>query len=184
MSNVRTEELKNEQGSGLIEVLIALLIMLFMMIGVLQMFSMAFLVNLGSAARTDMTYKCQAVIENIRMIKYLRENGLTVTNDPTTTIPPTFHAGTHSLPASTSDPDFAYWGPSGANVLGKMIGSTYIKPLYNLSYKIEDGGTTYGAPGFWIITVTAVPNLTAGSKHYIGIGLKHKRIDYVAQIKQ
>lgn len=185
MGNVRTEGLKNEQGSGLIEVMIALLIMLFLMIGVLQMFSMAFLVNSGSAARTDMVYKCQQVTEQIRMVKYLRSSGLTVVNDPTTTVPATFSAKTVTLPASPSDPDFKYWGPSGANVLGEMSGSTYIAPAYLLSYTIADGSVS-GATGFWIITVSAVPNLASVSntKRYHGIGLNKKRIDYVAQIRK
>ena len=45
------------------------------MIGVLQIYSLALITNQGSAARTDLTYRAQQVVENLRMIQYFAKNG-------------------------------------------------------------------------------------------------------------
>src|SRR5512135_62154 len=79
IENVRDRETGGERGSSLIEVMVALMIMLFLMIGVLQLFSMAYLVNLGAGARTEMTMRAEQVMENIRTIQALTAlNGGTV----------------------------------------------------------------------------------------------------------
>ena len=175
---------RSERGSSLIEVLVALLIMLFLMIGVLQLFSMAYLVNLGASARTDMTYKCQQVIENIRYVQFLRAQG---TSLPGTGIPmPLSVTSTPiTLPTSTSDTTFAFWGPNGADVLGRYNGTVYTPPPYVLSYTIQNGnGMVPPVTNMWVITVTAVPNLTSSAPRSLGAGISRKRVDYVAQIPQ
>ena len=185
-TNLKIAERK-ESGSGLIEVLIALVIMMFLLVGVLQMFSYSFLINVGSAERTEMIYKCKDVVENLRYVEYSRRNSITLdsTIDPTNTIP-TFTDGlTETLPTAWNGTDFAFWGPNGANVLGQgSSSSSYVLPGYDLSYTVTDGSHS-GQPDFWIVTVTAVPHLHDDSaKRYHGIGVKHKRVDYVAQIKK
>ncbi len=72
------EKVEGEKGSSLIEVLVALLIMLFLMIGILQMFALSYMVNLGSAARTELTYKCEQVMESLRYFSYLSHEGLAI----------------------------------------------------------------------------------------------------------
>lgn len=171
----------SQEGSSLLEVLIALLIMLFLMVGILQMFSMAYVTNLGSAARTEMTYKCQQLAENIRFLAYLNKNGFAMPAGTGVTFPLTATTTPVNLPYTsselTSDP---YWGPDQAAVIGGA------NMPYRLSYQIADGGDaslgTGPAPGFWIITVSSTPNQSSASPRYMGIGISHKRVDYVSQI--
>jgi len=165
-----------ERGSSLIEVLVALLIMLFLMIGVLQLFSMSYLVSMGSGARTEMTYKAQQVVENMRYLQYLTKaapKGLGhAPPGTTTTIGMTFPiAGTAT---GTLDPTTnTYWGPTGANVFPST--STNTTP-YQISYAIADATT------WWQVTVTVTPTTVSGAKAYLGAAITHKRVDYVAQL--
>lgn len=162
-----------ERGSSLIEVLVALMIMLFLMIGVLQLFSMAYLVNLGSGARTEMTYKCQQAAENIRLLNYLQRGGFTVPAGTGMTLPITAATTAPAyLPYTSSELASApYWGSGQSNVVeGPNM-------PYKLYYQIADGGA------FWVVTCSAIPTDAAGSgRRYKGTGIGHKRIDYVSQI--
>ena len=179
-NNERTQDRSSEKGSSLLEVLIALMIMLFLMIGILQMFSMAYLVNLGSGARTEMTYKCQQLAENIRLLNYLAKNGFTVPATTGITFP--IAAATTSpanLPYTATELSTSpYWGPTDASVVDGP------DMPYRLSYQIVDGdaGASPPAPGFWIITVSATPNQATTSRRYLGAGMAHKRVDYVSQM--
>ncbi|MEW5764318.1 MAG: type IV pilus modification PilV family protein [Acidobacteriota bacterium] len=160
-----------ERGSSLIEVLIALMILFFLMIGVLQMFAMAYLVNLGSAARTEMTFKCEQVMENIRFFRYLQAEGTPLPSGTGFT----FAAGTYNLPYEDTELSGSYWGPAQANVVDRG------KAPYRLAIQVDDGDTA-GVAEHWIVTVTATPSLDAGVQRYQGIGIRRKRVDYVAQI--
>lgn len=164
---------QGERGSSLIEVLIALLILFFLMIGVLQMFAMAYLVNLGSAARTEMTYKCQQVTENLRYLRFLEGEGV-VLSQPTGI---TFAEGTYNLPYTSSELSGSFWGPALANVVEAPDGP------FRLSVTIADGDAA-GEPGMWIVTASATPVLTPGARRYRGAGLHSKRVDYVAHIQK
>lgn len=168
-TEVRTPQ--GERGTSLVEVLIALLILFFLMIGILQMFAMAYLVNLGSAARTEMTYKCQQVCENVRYLRFLQGEGVT----PSQPTGITFAAGTYNLPYSSSELTGSFWGPSGANVVEVPDGP------FRLAVTFADGDTA-GEPGIWIVTAEATPVLSAGVRRYRGAGIAHKRVDYVAHI--
>ena len=176
----RKDQRSSEKGSSLLEVLIALMIMLFLMIGILQMFSMAYLVNLGAGARTEMTYKCQQLAENFRFLNYLAKNGFTVPSGTGITFP--IAAATTSpvnLPYTSSELSTnPYWGPAQASVVDGP------DMPYRLSYQIVDGnaGASPPAPGFWIITVSATPNQATTSRRYLGAGMAHKRVDYVSQM--
>ncbi|MGC8762329.1 MAG: prepilin-type N-terminal cleavage/methylation domain-containing protein [Acidobacteriota bacterium] len=163
---------KGEKGSSLIEVLIALLILFFLMIGVLQMFAMAYLVNLGSAARTEMTYKCQQVTENLRYLRFLQRKGKVLSNTGIN-----FAVGTYNLPYTASELSGSFWGPALANVVEAPDGP------FRLSVTIADGDAA-GEPGMWIVTATATPVLTPGLRRYRGVGLNSKRVDYVAHIQK
>jgi Tfp pilus assembly protein PilV len=176
----RTERRTFEKGSSLLEVLIALMIMLFLMIGILQMFSMAYLVNLGSGARTEMTYKCQQLAENMRLLNYLAKNGFAVPSGTGITFPiAAVTSIPENLPYTSSElTNSPYWGPTQSSVVDGP------DMPYRLSYQIADGdaGVSPAAPGFWIITVSATPNQATTSRRYLGAGLAHKRVDYVSQM--
>ena len=158
-------------------------IMALVLVGILQMFSVSLIINKGAAARTQMLFKCQQVVENIRWFYYATSH--TTVAVPTGTGIPPLSAGTVNLPYATGDVGYAYWGPTGANVIERPDGP------YKLSYTIvNDPAQTLntGAP-VWVITVTAVPTDVAGSPgavRYLGIGTNGggKRVDYVAQFTQ
>lgn len=165
-----------QRGSSLIEVMVALMIMLFLMIGVLQLFTMAYLVNLGSGARTEMTQKAEQVVENMRYLQYLTKaspKGLGQAPPGTTTTIglafPINGAATGTLDPTTN----TYWGPTGANVFPST--STNATP-YQISYAIADATT------WWRVTITVQNTTVSGARKYLGEAIKRKRVDYVAQL--
>lgn len=158
-----------ERGSSLIEVLIALFIMLILTLGILQMFSVAYVVNMGSAARTVLTYKCEQVTENLRFAAGLVREGGTVPAGSGIS----FAAGDYTLPYEGTEADYGFWGPGGANVVEEPFAP------YRLSYQIVDDGN------FWLLTVLAVPadpSVDAGARRFVGAGLTGKRVTYVSRI--
>ncbi len=62
------------RGSSFVEVLLAMTIMALVLVGILQMFSVSLVINKGSAARTQMLFRCQQVVENIRYFYFLNRN--------------------------------------------------------------------------------------------------------------
>ena len=60
-------------------------IMALVLVGILQMFSVSLIINKGAAARTQMLFKCQQVVENIRWYYFVTSNGLAT--PPLTGIP-------------------------------------------------------------------------------------------------
>jgi hypothetical protein len=181
------------RGSSFIEVLLAMTIMVLVLVGILQMFSVSLVINKGSAARTQMLFKCQQVVENVRLFYYLAKSGA-----PT---PPLITELGHASGAPMSTPgalpsalnDVAksylpytdpgsfpcncpwdYWGPNGANVMETSNGP------YKISYTIARDNVQ----NLWVITVSATPTDVATATPYFGIGLKSgKRVDYVAQFQ-
>lgn len=172
------------RGMSLIEVLVASLILALLMLGILEMFSLSLLTDFASGARTEMTYKCQQVVENLRYVQFLRNGGVTGQTNPatgTTGIPDTPSLGTrYTLPYTASDAGWAYWGPSGAYVMEAENGP------YQLFYTYADGGA------FWTVTVTAQPTQRAtsgstapgSSQSYLGVGAIVKSVEYVAQLRK
>jgi Tfp pilus assembly protein PilV len=164
-----------EKGSSFIEILIALAILMILMIGILSMFSMACVVNVGSAARTEMTYKCQQVVDNIRYIYHVSTPGkdnpdpsqynTTIQNASGVVFP--LANGTYNLPYSASDPYYDYWGPNGANVIEPNA-------QYRMSYTVV--AQTYLARTVYQITVSAIPIAGAATRYH------HKQVDYVATL--
>jgi prepilin-type N-terminal cleavage/methylation domain-containing protein len=179
---------RSERGSSFIEILIALAILAILMVGILQMYSLALVSNYGSAARTDLLYKGQQVVENLRLVYALQRLGntaaLVASGAPspiaatTTPIYLPYYAG------DSTALKWAYWGPSGANVVDEE------RAPYRLSYTVEDRDANY-----WLVTVTATPvdnpNLAgtlpapdANARRYLGLGSKLKIVTYSAQIEK
>src|SRR5450756_528006 len=103
------------RGSSFVEVLLAMAIMALVLVGILQMFSVSLIVNKGSAARTQMLFKCQQVVENIRWYYFVTQNNVAI---PPATGIPALAATTKSLPYDGTPLDeWAFWGPTGANVM-------------------------------------------------------------------
>ncbi len=99
------------------------------MVGILQMFTLSLLTNFGSAARTDLLYKAQQVVENLRLVYYLEVRLANDTARVASGVPAAISATTAPIylpyDASGADPmtpgaddpntalTWAYWGPEG-----------------------------------------------------------------------
>ena len=139
----------------------------------------------GSAARTDLTYKCQQVVENIRYVQFLRNGNVTGIPAPlssATGIPDPPVVGTkYTLPYTSGDSGWTYWGPAGANVMEDPAGGAF-----QIFYRFADSGT------LWTVTVTAQPtskasggSVTPGSgKAFLGTVSQTKSVEYVAQLRK
>ena len=146
----------------LIEVLVSFFILFVVTLAVLELFSLSITINLGSAARTEMSYKAQLVAETVRMQNFFDRETLTGRN--ATCCPLT--NGTVAIPQSTTCE--AFWGPGGVN-------AWRTDAPYALEYQVSTIG------GFRQVTVTAYP-LTTGSTRYPGAGISNKAVRYVAQL--
>ena len=165
-----------QRGSSLIEVLVAMAILSIMMAGILQLFSLALLASAGAAARTELTFRCQQVVENIRFNVCLQRRGLSTA--PITGITNPLVPGTYDLPYKSGTAlwtsDYPYWGPTGANVITESGGP------YKLQFSIAQSSASVNA--MWVITVSAIPtDDPTAARRFFGLGLKnYKRVDYVA----
>ena len=163
------------RGTSLVEVLIAMAILSLLMVGVLQLFSLALLTDSGSAARTDMTLRALQVAENLRYLHFLVRSERPVPDAAGLPDRATIADGTTvDIPHnSTIDSDvFGYWGPNGANVYDRE------DPSYRISYRYSDSTT----PGFWLVTVSVTYAEAPTGMSYVGAGAKVKRVDYVCQV--
>jgi hypothetical protein len=172
---------RSRRGSSFVEVLLAMTIMAMVLVGILQMFSVSLIVNKGAAARTQMLFKCQQVVENIRWYYFVTQNSVAT---PGGTGIPALGPVTVDLPYLGTEPEWAFWGPAGANVMEAPNGP------YTIRYVIEQDVAQSVLPlSTWVITVSAVPTDVPGATHYFGIGTtgagnRGKRVDYVAQYLQ
>jgi hypothetical protein len=167
-------------------------IMALVLVGILQMFSVSLVINKGSAARTQMLFKCQQVVENFRYFYYLtRASGgvpppigdAAHATGAAMTVPgtlPLLLDAAHGkvaqtfLPYNATDATWTYWGPAGANVMEQEDGP------YKISYTIDQDPVQ----NVWVITVSAIPTDVATATHYFGVGIASgKRVDYVAQFQ-
>lgn len=184
--------LRSRRGSSFIEILIALAILAVVMVGILQMFTLSLLTNFGSAARTDLLYKAQQVVENLRLVYGLQASG----NDAARALSgvPATMAATGAtpifLPYFSGDPGYAYWGPDQAGVVdGDRL-------PYRIFYTVENRDVD-----FWLVTVTVtpvdnprllpaaggpLPAVSAGvnPRRFQGLGSKLKIVTYSAQIEK
>ncbi len=154
----KPDDRKGERGLTLIEVLVAFFILFVVTLAVLQLLSMAYLVNLGSQTRTDLTYRAERVVETIRLQRYRISIGATA--DACCPV-----GASSSKTISASDAGcMPFWGPLGANVV--ETGARYV-----LNYNITNNA----------VTVEALPQ-TSGSNVYLGPAAT-KVVVYVAQLQ-
>ena len=149
-------------------------IMALVLVGILQMFSVSLVINKGAAARTQMLFKCQQVVENIRWYYYVTSHSI-AHPAASVTMPVLDVASvpiTGTLPYVATDADWAFWGPAGANVMERPSGPYKIN--YVIDFDIVEQVFT--------ITVSAVPTDVATATQYFGARVgSGKRVDYVAQ---
>ncbi len=167
---------------SLVEVLVASLLLALVLVGVLELFSLSLLTGSGSAARTDLTYRCQQVVECLRHVHFLRHGsvgGGAAAPSAATGIPDTPSIGVkYRLPVTSADPGWNYWGPAGAAVMEEPGGS------YRIFYTYADSGA------FWTVTVTAqtVPATAvpapAPDSSLPGAGPSAKSVEYVAKLRK
>jgi hypothetical protein len=150
-------------------------ILSIMVAGILQLFSLALLASAGAAARTELLFKCQQVVENVRFCYALTRRSPALPIPAGSGVPPVFVDGTTvDLPYLSSDAGYAYWGPGGANVIEEDKGA------FKISYTITHSSGSVNA--LWIITVSAIPtDDPVAARRFFGIGLRSfKRVDYAA----
>ena len=159
-------------------------IMALVLVGILQMFSVSLIINKGAAARTQMLFKCQQVVENIRWYYFVTTNVLAM---PLGTGIPALGAATVNLPYDRNRARVRVLGPAGSERHRGDNG-----PVQAQLHDRAGRGPVAEPHGVnvWVITVSAVPTDVAsapGATRYrkysarIGGG---KRVDYVAQFVQ
>ena len=177
-------------------------VMAILMVGVLQIFSISLVTNQGAAARTDLTFRAQQVMENLRMIQYFarhtnekpaQDAGVALTKNPVTKVATVNPMASTGIPNDPADAHYAFWHAAG------IVGDT--TDPYRISYTIQDLTGTAGAPAwagnFYLVTVIAsavdapggasgVTGVTATNKAqgkwYLGEASKMKRVEYVGQL--
>jgi Tfp pilus assembly protein FimT len=154
----RQTDRKNERGLTLVEVLVAFFILFVVTLAVLQLLAMAYLVNLGSMTRTEITYKAEQLVELIRLQRWRFAN-LGAADDATC-----FPVGANSGKLITPTDCQTVWGPTGANLISPDA-------RYELEYWINNDA----------VTVRAIP-LSSGANRYLGPA-KTKVVVYVAQLQ-
>jgi Tfp pilus assembly protein PilW len=166
---------ETEKGTSLVEVVIALGILLILMIGVLQMFSMAYLTNLNAAASTELTAKAQQTAEVLRWALYQKAWAATI-GSGASILPVAQLAGapapgvTYTLPDASTVAYWSFWGPSGVGV------QTRDRPPYTITYNIQaPAGAT-----FQTVTVVVAAK-TTGVNKYVGVAKRGKVVEYVMQ---
>lgn len=170
MSDVKpTRRRGGEKGTTLIEVLIAMFVLLLLILGVLQLFSVSMAMNLGAGARTEMTYKAMEVMEVLRWANSAEAPVAWAGRAPL------MPDGEYPLPTNSGEAGWDFWGPptgtspNALNVLQEENGP------FMVSYTVTDTGTDY------LVVVRARPNPNAG-RSYQGMGATRKEIDYAATI--
>ena len=154
----RQTDRKNERGLTLVEVLVAFFILFVVTLAVLQLLAMAYLVNLGSMTRTEITYKAEQLVELVRLQRF-RVTYLGVADD-TTCFPVGANSG-YTINPTDCQP---VWGPTGANLISPDA-------RYELQYWIANNA----------VDVRAIP-LSSGPNRYLGPA-KTKVVVYVAQLE-
>lgn len=150
----------NQKGESLVEVLVALAILLVILVGVLQLFTLALLSFHGTSAHAEMTRRAEAVVEVIRLV---RSSGVSGTSGilPLST-------STRQLPVASGDTGFDFWGPTGYGVVED-------EARYRVTYAVTDGGRE------WVVSVFVEPNSgTTGNKYLGSVG--GKAVRYAARV--
>ena len=148
-------------------------ILALVLVGILQMFSVSLVINKGAAARTQMLFKCQQVVENIRWYYYVTSHSIAHTAVTMPVLDVATVPITGTLPYVAADADWTFWGPAGANVMEQPNGP------YKINYVIDFDAVEQA----FTVTVSAVPtDDTTSPNQYFGARIgSGKRVDYVAQ---
>ena len=150
----------DERGGSLIEVLVSMLILLFVLVGVLQLFVMSIAVERVSDAQSELMGKARSVIEIVRVVSATGASG-------TSGVLP-LSAGRRTLPLSPTDTGFDFWGPSGFDIVDS-------KSRFRVEYEVSDGGAD------WLVTVFAMPKTSAQGQTFLASAGK-KGVRYAARI--
>lgn len=162
---------RGQRGLSLIEVLVAFFILFVVTLAILEMFSMAFLVNKNAEMRSELSFKAEQVIEQVRVQLALQSWNPTPNACCPTTLGTTFEVTEDA--ANYASCAYTYWGRGGANIVVED------SPRYELRYNI-----TAGTSGRNVLTVEAVPT-TSGGFRYVGqrgSTAAGKVVRYVAQL--
>lgn len=159
----------NGRGFTLVEVLVAMAILFFISVAVLQLFSLSYLVNMGSLARTDLQYRAERVAEGLRYLRVLG-NAAPVPWNCGIDMSALSATGPVDIPNDPNDP---CWGIAGFRVVESS------QNPFILSYRVQDG-QSLGAGPVWIITVSARP--AAVGPRYLGMAIAAKGVRYVVQV--
>ncbi|MCD4750362.1 MAG: prepilin-type N-terminal cleavage/methylation domain-containing protein [Thermoanaerobaculales bacterium] len=151
-----------EKGESLVEVLAALAILLIVLVGVLQLFTMALFSFHGTSAHAEMVRRGEAVVEIIRLVRSSGASG-------TSGILP-LAVGTRQLPVAFSDIGFDFWGPAGFGIVEH-------EARYRVSYAVTDGGAD------WVVSVFVEPNTGSTGNKYLG-SVGGKAVRYAARIRK
>lgn len=153
---------RGQRGLALAEVLVAFFLLFVITLAVLEMLSMAFMVNQAAAMRTELTYKAQLVVEQLRIQSAIPGANACCPLEP---------GGVQILPIDNGCLA-SYWGPAAANIIEP-------EARYQIRYQVTDGGG-----GSRFVVVEAAPT-TDGSYRYLGDHQREatgKVVRYVAEI--
>jgi len=150
---------EREKGESLVEVLAALAILLLVLVSILQLFSLSLMSFHSTSAHRDMMRRAQEVIEVVRLVN---STGVTGSSG---LLP--MAAQTIQLPQASSDNGWAFWGPSGFNIMEAG-------PRYSIAVNMADGGAD------WLVTVFVDPR-TTGNHKYLG-SVSKKGVRYASRI--
>jgi type II secretory pathway pseudopilin PulG len=161
---------RGQRGLSLIEVLVAFFILFVVTLAILEMFSMAFLVNKNAEMRSELSFKAEQVIEQVRVQVALQGPGGPANACCPIVLGTTFEVTRDA--ANTSSCAYGYWGPYGANIVEP-------NPRYEIRYNI-----TAGTSGRNVLTVEAVPTTIPGFRYVgqQGSTAAGKVVRYVAQL--
>lgn len=148
---------RRQRGMTLIEVLVSFFILFVISLAVLELFSLSVAVNLGSQARSQLTYRAQLVAETVRLHSFLARLP-TATNSACCPIAP----GNYDLPQSGCE---NFWGPNGVN-------AWWPEAPYLLNVQIAAAGNGRR------VTVTAFPRAAESG----GQRVLFRTVKYVAEI--
>ena len=165
---------EGQKGSTLVEILISMVILSFHLVGILQMFGAAFIINQRSATKTLQSYKCQQLSEVIRIVWNInRETGMLPPSASDSGIQ--FQNGFIGiLPYNNGDQNWSFWGPAGANIVELP------KAPYRLFYRIENDPTNNNL----ILTTTAVEAKLLNNVEEPYVQRQDvRRVEYVLQLQ-
>lgn len=153
---------RGQRGLALAEVLVAFFLLFVITLAVLEMLSMAFMVNQAAGMRTELAYKAQLVVEQLRIQSAIPGANACCPLDA---------GGVVVLPVDNACLA-SYWGPTAANIIEP-------EARYQIRYQVTDG-----PGGSRFVVVEAAPT-TVGGYRYLGEQQREatgKVVRYVAEI--